>query len=345
VAPVRTAGTLAAMTDRWVRAGIITQRQADQIQADAGPVRGTSLVIEAMGYLGGVVILVALGLLTGWAWHVLSTGWRVATAAAVSGSMIAAGAAVPAAASATGRRLRAVLWLTATVALAGFLALLGAEGFAWTDHLVVAVFAAAGAGVGAAALWFVHRHPVQHAAVLVSLLVAAGTAAALLRGPDALPGLAVWGVGAAWLALSWGGLFGPRRVGMILAAAATATAAAMMVNSGWATVLALLTVAALVLLAVAVRDLILLAVGSLATLVVLPAAVTELVPGAVSAGLALLAVGLALIGLAVLTARRRPGGADRAGHDWSAGTTRVAVAVAAAAVLATTATVLAIGLA
>ncbi|HEU5110890.1 MAG TPA: hypothetical protein VFT95_20305, partial [Micromonosporaceae bacterium] len=213
----------------------------------------------------------------------------------------------------------------------------------WTERRAVAA-AAAGAAVGAAILWYVHRHPIQHAAVLVPLLVSAGTAAALLRGPDALPGLAVWGVGAAWLALSWGGLFGPRRVGMILAAAATGVAAAMIVNTGWATVLALLTVTALVLLAVAVRDLALLAVGSLATLVVLPAAVTELVPGAVSAGLALLAVGLALIGAAVLTARRRPGGAGHPGRDWSAGTAGVAVTLAAGVLLLTAATVLGIGL-
>jgi LPXTG-motif cell wall-anchored protein len=74
-------------------------------------------------------------------------------------------------------------------------------------------------------------------------------------------------------------------------------------NGGFA--LAIGTVAALVLVAVLFADLVLLAIGAVGTLIVLPSAVSYWFPGSSSAPLALLGVGLALVGIAVWTTRRR----------------------------------------
>ena len=77
---------LDALVRRWVAAGIITPEQAQRIATDQrvqpSPRRRTRdampLVIEALAYLGGVVILVAAGLLTGLYWSELGTGGRLA---------------------------------------------------------------------------------------------------------------------------------------------------------------------------------------------------------------------------------------------------------------------------
>lgn len=354
---------LPALIHRWEAAGIITAEQAERIRADAdadaagagagGAGAGQpadrlgvgSLVVEAMAYLGGALVVVALGLVTGWAWADLSTGARLGLVGAVTALLLAAGAAVPRVPAGAGRRLRAVLWLAACVAWFALLMLAADEGFGWRDEEAVALFSGAGAMALAVPLWLVHRNLLQHAAVLAALLIVAGTATAQLPDPDFLPALAVWSVGAGWLVLAWGELIPTRRAGMILGAVVTIFAAAAMAAEGWMTFLALLTVAALLWVAVVVRDLALLAVASLGTLIVLPAVVDRLAPGVLPAALALLIVGALLIVLAVLTARRRRPTTGPPGRDWGTGTARVALPVAAGIALASVAVILATGLA
>ena len=79
----------------WVAEGIITQEQADRIRArEGGPVRtgptGRStlmpLVVEALGYLGGAIVVVATMLIAGRYWEDLSE----AQAAAAMGCSVGA---------------------------------------------------------------------------------------------------------------------------------------------------------------------------------------------------------------------------------------------------------------
>lgn len=345
-----------ALLERWVSHGIITTDQAARMRADvpgmASPAggtpetgRGTSLVTEAMGYLGGVIILVASGLVTGWFWEDMSTTVRLALAGAVTVLLVVAGAAVPRHLGAPGDRLRSVLWLLASAALAAFLSLAGSEKFAW-DGETVALFAAGGTAVMSAVLWYEHPRLLQHAATFVPLLVTAATATSLLPGSEMLTGVAVLAVGAVWGVLSWGGVISARRHGTILGAVAMAFGSMLVVGEGWGTALALLTVGALVLFAVASRDLVLLAVASAGALFVLPASMSRLFPGMLAAALALLAVGVLLVAAAVATARRRrarPTGPAR--RDWSQGPALVAIVIATTiAVSATLAILLAAGL-
>jgi hypothetical protein len=340
---------LPAMLERWVASGVITAEQADLIRADTAgrqpEPRGTSLVTEAMGYLGGVIILVALGLVTGQIWRDLPTGARLWLVGGVTVLLVAAGAGLGRRFGAPATRLRAVLWLAGTVALAGFLALMGDEAFGWRDDMV-ALVTATGCAVASAVLWWAHRHPLQHLAVLASLLATAGTATVLLpESDDVLPGLAIWGVAIGWSVLAWGGILAPRRAGIVLGAATGIIAAVSVAMETWGVVLALLTVAVLVAAAVAMRDLVLLAVASVGTLIVLPVVVDQFFPGVLPAAIALLGVGLLLVAVAVATARRRNRPAsDVPGRDWSACPARPALAVAAVIAAATTATILGIGL-
>lgn len=345
---------LPAAIDRWAASGIVTVEQADLMRADAATlvrqqeeVHGgpplASLATEALGYLGGVIIVVAAGLLTGTLWNDLSTGPRLALAGGAALLLLVAGHLVPDRRGAAAGRLRSVLWLGASAGVAAFLGLLGSETLQWSGEAVAAL-SGLGTALFSAALWRVHRSPLQQAAVFVPLLVGVGAAVALLPDHDTLFGLAIWAVAVAWLALSWGGLVPGRRVGMGLGAVGTIAASISVLEEGWGVALALATLAALVLLAVRSRDLPLLGIASLGTLLVLPQTMGRYFPGALGPALALLGVGVVLVVTAVLTMRRATGQAPERVSVWSRGDDRVGRWVAGTTLALAAAVVLGVGL-
>ncbi len=310
---------LGPLVERWVAAGIINTDQAERIRADLATMpepereqapRGGSLVAEAMGYLGGVIVLVGLGLVVGWFWDDMSTLARIGLSGGAAALLLVAGAMVSARMgeaggrlSEAGGRLRAVLWAGSSIALFGCLALTASESLHWEGDRVV-TFAATATTVASALLWAVNRRMPQHIVVLTSLLVSVAAGTSLLTEAYPWAGLAVWAVGVVWVALSWFCVF-PRRSGMALGAVSAIIGAVIVEGEQWGTALALVTVAALVLAAVAQRDLVVLGVASVGTLIVLPIAVDRFFPGVLPAALSLVGVGLSLVVLAVFVARRR----------------------------------------
>ena len=116
----------------WVSEGLITEEQGARLLA-RGPVvappahhpAATSVVAEALGYLGGVVVLVGALLIGARVWHQLDTTGRLVLLGLAAALLVAAGAAVPTRLGPPGQRLRAVLWtasLGATAATFGVLA-------------------------------------------------------------------------------------------------------------------------------------------------------------------------------------------------------------------------------
>jgi hypothetical protein len=157
-------------------------------------------VIEALGYLGGILASTGVLLLVANAWDDLATGGRLAISGLTAVALIGAGAAVPEASAGAMRRLRAVLWTLATAAVGVFAAVAGREvlGTDVHDGWLVAWTATAIAATSAA-MWSGRRRPVQHLVTLVAATVAVGTAA--MAGVGQVPaGLAVWVVGAALVA-------------------------------------------------------------------------------------------------------------------------------------------------
>ena len=119
--PVQIPHDLATRLQGWVGLGLITRAQADRIMAvergehPAPARRPASILAEALGYVGGVLILVATAVLVGRFWADLGvTGRLVVTFGAVA-LLIGVGAVV--ATAGPGGRLRAVLWLLAVVVL------------------------------------------------------------------------------------------------------------------------------------------------------------------------------------------------------------------------------------
>jgi hypothetical protein len=204
--------------------------------------------------------------------------------------------------AATGTRLRAVLWLLGSAAAFACLSLVGNELLHWNANHVL-LLAGGGASAASGVLWWRHRHVLQHLAVVASLFVTVAAAAAIVINDPIGPRCAMWGFGVVWFLLSLGGIV-PARGGAVLGGVAATIGAISLISETWGPVLALATVVALVIAAVLRRELGVLGVASVGTLIVLPISVNRYFPGALSAALALVLGGLALVIVAVYAARR-----------------------------------------
>lgn len=340
---------LTSLLETWVADQLITPEQADRIlvrgdvsvQApSAVPDRRherSSLISEALGYLGGVVILIASVLIASLYWSQIDTTARLVIVGAVAAGLLAAGFFTPERLDGVGTRLRSVLWLLSTGGVAGFLVLLGATELDLADRHVF-LLTSAGAAAYATGLWLLGRTPVQQIVMSVSLMLTAAALTNELGVSDALPGVGAWGVALVWLLLGWGGLLAPRRLVVVLGAAGMFAGAMTTLPTHGGIALSLATAATVVAAAVLFRDLLLLAVGALGTLLVLPSAVIELFPGDLAAPVAMLVVGAALVGAGLFVARHRRGGSDgQVGHDFSVGSPAAALTAAGVTTTAVTA--------
>lgn len=307
---------LTSLLEEWVADQLITPEQAARIlrrrdvlvqappAARQQPHERSSLVIEALGYLGGVIILVASILIASLYWEQVGTSARLVIVGGVAAVLLGAGFAVPERLEEVGLRLRSVLWLLSTGAFAGFLGLLGAEALNMASKDVF-LLTSSGVTAYAVALWLVGRTFVQQLVMMVGFMLTAAALTNELGVNDELPGFAVWGVALIWLLLGWGGVVEPRRFVIVFGAAGMFIGALTTIPTYAGIGLALLTAVAVVATAVLLRDLLLLAVGAIGTLLVLPSAVIELFPGDLAAPIVMLAIGALLVGAGLFVARRQ----------------------------------------
>ncbi|MER7251407.1 DUF2157 domain-containing protein [Kribbella sp. NPDC000426] len=314
------------LIDHWLGEGLITAEQAARMRAEldhaarlpAGPLpvearrsrnprQVASLVTEALAYLGGVIILVAVGLLVARHWQALGDGGQLGLLGGATAALLVAGLVVPVSRGPASYRLRSVLWVLSSAAAAAFFALF-ADRVLHLDGEAATLVAASAVTALAAALWWRLRALPQQVVFFVASMVAGAAAVAEFTDEPRLPGLAVWGIGVAWFVLGLRGTLPPRRPVLALAACAALVGAVMTMPADAGLVLALCTVVAIVVVAVLVRDLLLLAVGAVGALNILPAVVTHWFPGDLAAPLVLLVVGGLLVASAVYTAtaRRKP---------------------------------------
>lgn len=301
--------------DRWVTTGIISGDQAERIRADLATLgpdatapsasRPVSLVAEGLGYLGGVIVVVGLGLVLGLSWENLTAMGKVGVAAAVTVALAVAGALVPIRRlGPTGARLRAVLWTGASVGVAAAAGLTGSDVLQWRDDDLTLLVASGATAVASASAWAVSRHVLQHLSTVAALLMAAWSGTVMATDSNMWSSLAVWGVGVVWFVLSLPDIL-PRRSAGVFGSLGATIGGIMMLQEEWGALFALGTVVALVAVAVVRRELPVLGVGSVGTLIVLPFTVDEYFPGVLPAALSLVVGGLALVAIALITARRR----------------------------------------
>jgi hypothetical protein len=322
---------LSDLLGEWVAAGFISADQAHSIEeheaapherraapmSALAPEVGPSLVVEALGYLGGVVMLVGAGILVGMYWQDLSVTLRLVLIGATAVALVGAGFAVPERLGEAAGRLRSVLWAAGVVATGAFLVVLCDDVLdRYDEHQLVIV--GPGTAVVAAALWWLHRTWLQQLALFVPLMLAASGVGMELTSTDSpWGGAAMWGVAVAWAVLSWSGRLEPRVTGVAFGVLGGVLGAMSIgdVNDptdtgvAWAgqvsVALALATAIAAVVLALWERSLPWLGVGALALLWATPRAADAWFPGRLSAALTFIITGGLLVGAAVWVARRR----------------------------------------
>ena len=301
---------LRVLVGRWVAAGIISEAQGQRILADddsrpvlvAAP-RG-SLVAEALSYVGGMLVLLAVGIIATIYWPSLGAAARGGLAGTATAAVLAAGFLLPRGMGAVGVRLRSVLWAVAVASFGLFIGII-LDGLGWgsRDTVLTAALCALALAI---VLWRLQQTFLQQLALGAAVVVTVGAATAHLPHADqATAGLALWGAALAWLALNWGELLPPQRTGYLLGGGAAVAGSLLTTQENWGLALAGITVVALVAAAVLVRDLWLLGVGAVGVLVYAPIIVNRFFEGELAAPLALLGAGVLLIALGVLTARRR----------------------------------------
>jgi hypothetical protein len=306
------------LLQEWVAAGLISDEQARAIrQHEAEPherraeltlvpsrAAGPSLVVEALGYLGGVVMLVGAGILVGMYWPDISVALRLVLVGATAVALVGAGFAVPDRLGEAAGRLRAVLWAAGVVATGWFLGVFSVDVLDRTDEHALVIIGP-GTAVVAAVLWWLRPTWLQQLALFVPLLIGTVGVAMELTSTDSWAGgFAIWVVAVAWAAVSWSGRLEPRGTGVALGVLGAVLGSLTMANDA-GIALGLTTAVAAVALALWERSLLWLAVSAIAMLWTTPRAAYEWFPGRLSAALTFLVTGGLLLAAAVWVARHR----------------------------------------
>lgn len=304
--------TLESILSQGVAEGIITSQQADGLRAltagEKRPAEQPSLVVEALGYLGGIIVLVGAILVASQFWPGLGDGGQLAIVLGAALGLLVAGAVVPSRLGATGGRLRSVLWALSVVAFTGALGKLFYDvldhGGPQADATAVPPLMATLATAYALALWFWRPSVLQLAVAATGTAFTAGlTAGALGLRFDAVAA-AVLAVGVIWIGLGWGGLVRPTRATVVIGSLIAFVGGQVVAIGGYSPLWGLLAAAGLVALALYRRDLLILGIGSVGVLISLPMVVYEWFPSVAAAAVSLVVVGALLVVVALYTARR-----------------------------------------
>ncbi|MGH7589246.1 MAG: DUF2157 domain-containing protein [Gemmatimonadota bacterium] len=322
---------------RWVEAGLVNEEQARAIRAAEGaeaeePEAGTSLAATALGYLGAAVALVGGMVAASREWADLTTGSRLSLAGGATLLLLGAGWLARRRQHPALRSLDGFLWFLAAGGAAFTGGLVGHDVLELETRRVFLVVGLATAALGFP-LWRIRPGPLQEIAVVAGLAVVVEALLHHLPGPpDELHGLPLWGLGAIWALLAWGGILRGGRSSLALAGVALLLGPQIL-SFGWRGAgLALGMATAVLLLSASVRlgSMLPLGFGAAGVLLFLPQIVFEYLGDSLGAPLALLVCGVALLGAAFLTAWLRSGVRQAGRRDASGGRTRSRAAVAAA---------------
>ena len=191
----------------WVAQGLINEDQARAIRSfEATPTdeRRVPLVAEVLGYLGGALALIATFILVGEFWTDLQTWARLLLVGAGTVAFLAAGWFVQSVDNQAIRRLSSFTWALGTVGVAFWFGLLGDDVLGTENETTLLIASAAGLLVGFVLYRMLPRglqQLVLGGAVVATVL---SLLAHLDQPPEEFYGLAIWGLGVAWLLLAWG---------------------------------------------------------------------------------------------------------------------------------------------
>ena len=266
--------------------------------------RRISLLTEAVGYIGAILLLAGGISAVGQQWHGIPGWGRVAVLAGAAAVLLLAGLATRGVREPAIQRLTDVVWFLSVASAAG------AAGFA-ADRLgsgaaVTSLWVGAGISVYSAALWLARRHALENLALFIGLIITICSAIFIVDAtpPSLVFTICLWAFGLGWVALGWRRYLEPVWVsvpsGVLLALIVPSIAAG---EHGWVYALGIGTAAGAMAAGVRLRNTPLLALGSLAMFGYVTSVVLQYFHRSLGAPGALAITGVLVLGLAVVTAR------------------------------------------
>ena len=293
---------------RWVDAGLIDQQTSAAIEAYEAQRPGLSKVgrgLEAIAYLGAVLVLTALVAIAAEFWDGLAPWGRFALGVAVAMVLIFAGVLFSRAEDPAFRRAQMFAWFLSipAVALAANVAVTQILGVDERYHFVMVSLITLAA---AASLWWVRPAVLQ----TIAMGVTSGVAViALVTLPEDLPdwsvGVSLASLGVLWMFLTWRGVLKPTRTSYVLAAIGLLSLGFPDLGQLPWPLLGL--AAGLILMAVSVPldQTVLLGMGVAGLFLYIPVTIFEVFGDSLGVPVALLITGLILLGVEVATTRLR----------------------------------------
>jgi hypothetical protein len=266
---------------------------------------------EVLGYVGGLLVLIAGFVLVAELWQDMKRGGRIAIAGSAAAALIVAGIYLVGTASRSTKRVGEVILMLAAAPL-GL-----AVGLTFGDQAneePLATMSFAGALVYSAIVYRWHPSWAQHVALAGSAIGGAISLGITVSDENMYvsAGLLIV-VGVAFLTASWRDWLPPRVLSEVAGLVALGLASIFVVgdlstgSAGGRIAMALCIVAATGLIAAGVYldRVVLIVGGALGLLGYLPVLIDDIIPGEAGGPISLLAAGLILIGSAVLLTRRQ----------------------------------------
>lgn len=279
-------------------------------RAEPAPTSGRDLsrLAEAVGYLGGVLVVVGIIVVLGEFWDQLQT-WAHLLILGTAAVLLAcaawwAGRIVGAAPS----RLASVLWVLSVVMVAIFAVVFTIEVLRIEDELGGIIVSAPTAAY-ATAIWVLRRRSLEQVAAFTALfaLLLSLLAQVPRIEPEAFA-LYSWSFGLVWLLLAWAGPVEPRRVGYALGALVALGGAQGLTVAATTSgqILGLATAGGLLAVSLPLGSVVLLAIGVVGSFGFITQIVFTHFAETLGLPLVLFTVGALLIGGALLIVRLRP---------------------------------------
>ncbi|MGI9586575.1 MAG: DUF2157 domain-containing protein [Acidimicrobiia bacterium] len=299
-------------TQEWVSAGLISEEQANSIDAfESAQPKTRSAVLEVLGYVGAVLVLIAGLIIVGDMWPDLDRLAKLAIAAIAAGVLVAGGLAATGSEGDSLRRVGQVSLLLAAGPLGLAIGVLAEDNVA--DEVAVLLGFAA-AFVYSTAMYFRDRSWAQHIGMFITG-VGTSTLAVIAVNEDWTwqAGAAAFVYGVVWLGLSTTNRLQPRLLGEIAGLSAMMFGSITLIaalefdeDAARHAVLAVFIAIAFALVAVGtIRDRVAIIVGGMVGLVVyIPWLISSAFGETLGAPVVLLIVGALLIASAVYLTRR-----------------------------------------
>ncbi len=277
--------------------------------------RGTPVVVEALGYLGGVLAATGVVLLVAHYWTDMAVGGQVALSGITAAALFAGGLATPEGRDPALARLRAFLWTLSTASVAVLASVVARELLEPAPTSRVVAVAATAAAITSGLMWRGRPRPIQQLVALAAGVVAVGATVDQVAA-ELGTGLAIWLAGAVILGLGIRSLTTAPAIDVLVGSVAVAVGSVIAVADDpgagllfvLATGLALVVLALLPQLVEEVASIVVLAVvGGFLVLQSLPPTVGHFADGAaVPTGVAVWAFGLGVVAVAIDRLTRAP---------------------------------------